>query len=295
MFTRSPRLASAVLAGALALSPLAVPAQASAAPVTPLTAPAAAPASVQVDGAVNVRDIGGYTAADGRRVRSGLVYRAASLSEVTDTGVAQLGRLGLTASVDFRSGLEVMLSGPDRLPGGVAPVAAPIGTVSPTLLDLLPELLQMILADDKPGEFMAVTYRGFIHDPDTRTRFADTLRRIASGQGAVLYHCTEGKDRTGVMTAILLTVLGVDKAQVYDDYMHSNELLAEKNEEELAELAKYGIDPALIEPLLTVRTSYLDAAFDQIKRDYGTFDAFLTQGLGIDAATQAALRTRLLQ
>ncbi|GAA1786329.1 tyrosine-protein phosphatase [Actinomadura chokoriensis] len=292
MVARFPRLASAALVGALVLSPLTVPVQASAAPVA---APAFTPASVQVDGAVNVRDVGGYTTADGRRVRSGLVYRSASLSDVTPAGIAQLGGLGLTASVDFRSGLEVMLDGPDRLPAGTAPVAAPIDVVSLTLLELMPDVLKAILADDKPGEFMALSYRGFVHDPASREQFADTLRRIASGQGAVLYHCTEGKDRTGVMTAILLTLLGVDKAQVYDDYLRSNEELAAKNKEELAELAKYGIDPALIEPLLTVRASYLDAAFDQIKRDYGTFDAFLTQGLGIDAATQQALRARLVQ
>jgi protein-tyrosine phosphatase len=296
MVARTPRLASAALAGALVLSPLTVPAQASAAPIAaPVAAPAPASASVQVDGAVNVRDVGGYTAADGRHVRAGLVYRSASLSDVTPTGVGQLGRLGLGASVDFRSGLEVMLDGSDRLPSGVAPVAAPIDVVSLTLLELMPDVLKAILADDKPGEFMALSYRGFVHDPASRKQFADTLRRIASAQGAVLYHCTEGKDRTGVMTAILLTLLGVDKAQVYDDYLRSNEELAAKNKEELAELAKYGIDPALIEPLLTVRASYLDAAFDQIQRDYGTFDAFLTQGLGIDAATQQALRTRLLQ
>ncbi len=97
------------------------------------------------------------------------------------------------------------------------------------------------------------------------------------------------------MTAILLTLLGVDKTQVYEDYLRSNQELAAKNKEELAELAKYGIDPSLIEPLLTVRTSYLDAAFDQIQRDYGTFDTFLTKGLGIDTATQKALRAQLLQ
>ncbi|MFB4304782.1 tyrosine-protein phosphatase [Actinomadura sp. GTD37] len=296
MVARSPRLASAALAGALALSPLAVPVRASAAPVA---APAAAPAytsvSVQVDGAVNVRDVGGHTTADGRRVRPGLVYRSASLSDVTPTGITQLGRLGLSASVDFRSGLEVTLSGADKLPAGVTPVAAPIGVVSVTLLEMMPDVLKAILADDKSGEFMALTYRGFIHDTDSRKQFADTLRRIASSPGPVLYHCTEGKDRTGVMSAILLTLLGVDKTQVYDDYMRSNKELAAKNEEELAELAKYGIDPALIEPFLTVRESYLDTAFDQIKRDYGTFDAFLAKGLGIDAATQKALRARLLQ
>ncbi|MER6816958.1 tyrosine-protein phosphatase [Spirillospora sp. NPDC000708] len=301
MTPRTPRLVSAALAGAVALAPFTLPAPASAAPASASAAPpvAARTAStvrdIAVDGAVNVRDIGGYTAWDGRHVRYGLVYRSASLSKVTATGVAQLQRLGLTASVDFRSQFEVGMSGADRLPAGVAPVAANINAFSPTLLTMVPDLLKAILAQDKPGEFMALSYRGFVHDADSRKQFAAALTRIASGEGPVLYHCTEGKDRTGVMTAILLTVLGVPKAQVYADYLRSNQELADQNAAELAELKKIGIDPALVEPFLTVRAAYLDTAFDQIARDYGTFDAFVAKGLGIDAATRAALRKRLLR
>ncbi|KAB2373227.1 tyrosine-protein phosphatase [Actinomadura montaniterrae] len=293
MTPRTPRLVSAALAGAVALAPFTLPAPASAAPAAAPTASAVR--DVAVDGAVNVRDIGGYASKDGRHVRYGLVYRSASLSKVTATGVAQLQRLGLTASVDFRSQLEVGMSGADKLPAGVTPVAANINAFSPTLLTMVPDLLKAVLAQDKPGEFMALSYRGFVHDPDSRKQFAAALTRIASGQGPVLYHCTEGKDRTGVMTAILLTILGVPKTQVYADYLRSNEELADQNAAELAELQKLGIDPALVEPFLTVRASYLDTAFDQIKRDYGTFGAFVAKGLGIDAATQAALRKQLLQ
>ncbi|MFB4299755.1 tyrosine-protein phosphatase [Actinomadura sp. NTSP31] len=295
MTRRTPRLVSAALAGTVALAPLAL--QAPAASAAPATAARTASTvhGVTVDGAVNVRDIGGYTARDGRHVRYGAVYRSASLSKVTATGVAQLQRLGLTASVDFRSQLEVGMSGADKLPTGVTPVAANINAFSPTLLTMVPELLKAILAQDKPGEFMALSYRGFVHDPDSRKQFAAALKRIASAKGPVLYHCTEGKDRTGVMTAVLLTALGVDKTQVYGDYLRSNQELADQNAAELAQLEKLGIDPALVEPFLTVRASYLDSAFDQIKKDFGTFDAFLTKGLGIDAATQAALRKQLLR
>ncbi|WP_173097513.1 tyrosine-protein phosphatase [Actinomadura verrucosospora] len=294
MTPRTPRLVSAALAGAVALAPVTLPAPASAAPAAPVRSTSAV-RDIAVDGAVNVRDIGGYTARDGRHVRYGLVYRSASLSKVTAAGIAQLQRLGLSASVDFRSQLEVGMSGADKLPAGVTPVAANINAFSPTLLTMLPDLLKAILAQDKSGEFMALSYRGFVHDPDARKQFTTALKRIAAGQGPVLYHCTEGKDRTGVMTAVLLTILGVPKAQVYADYLRSNEELADQNAAELAELKKIGIDPALVEPFLTVRASYLDTAFDQIKRDYGTFGAFVTKGLGIDAATQAALRHRLLK
>ncbi|WP_344260720.1 tyrosine-protein phosphatase [Actinomadura napierensis] len=295
MTRRTPRLVSAALAGTVALAPLTL--QAPAASAAPATAARTASTvrDVTVDGAVNVRDIGGYTARDGRHVRYGAVYRSASLSKVTATGVAQLQRLGLSASVDFRSQLEVGMSGADKLPAGVTPVAANINAFSPTLLTMVPELLKAILAQDKPGEFMALSYRGFVHDPDSRKQFSAALKRIASAKGPVLYHCTEGKDRTGVMTAVLLTALGVDKTQVYGDYLRSNQELADQNAAELAQLEKLGIDPALVEPFLTVRASYLDSAFDQIKKDFGTFDAFLTKGLGIDAATRAALRKQLLR
>ncbi|MBO2449326.1 tyrosine-protein phosphatase [Actinomadura barringtoniae] len=250
---------------------------------------------IRVNGANNVRDLGGYTAGNGRHVRYGLVYRSASLSKVTPAGVAALGRLRLSAAVDFRSQGEVSGDGTDRLPKGVTPVAAPINPASTTLLSLPADLLKALLAENKAAGFMELSYRGFIHDPASRKQFAGALRRIAAGKGAVLYHCTAGKDRTGTMSAILLTTLGVNKKQVYADYLRSNRELAASNAAQLAKLKKYGIDPALVSPLLTVQASYLDAAFDQIKRDYGTFDAFLGKGLGIDAATKAKLRHRLLK
>ena len=319
MTPKSPRLVTAALAGTLALAPLlplAAPASAATKPTTGAkptatrTANARAYATaranatrtagvhvIKVNGANNVRDVGGYAAGNGKHVRYGLVYRSASLSKVTPTGVAALGRLRLSAAVDFRSQGEVGGDGADRLPKGVTPVAAPINPASTTLLSLPADLLKAILAENKAAGFMELSYRGFIHDPASRKQFAGALRRIASASGkrAVLYHCTAGKDRTGTMTAILLTTLGVNKKQVYADYLRSNKELAASNAAQLAKLKKYDIDPALVSPLLTVQASYLDAAFDQIKRDYGSFDAFLGKGLGIDAATKAKLRHRLLK
>ncbi|MBW8481742.1 tyrosine-protein phosphatase [Actinomadura parmotrematis] len=286
------RILAAALAGTVALAPAALPAPAGAA--TARTA-AAVPRVIAVDGAANVRDIGGYAAASGRHVRYGLVYRAATLSKVTPAGVRALAGLRLTAAVDFRSTGEIASDGKDRLPAGVTPVAAPINAASASLLDLGPALANAVAAPDKSAAFMELSYRGFIHDPASRARFAATLRRIAAGKGPVLYHCTAGKDRTGTMTAILLTLLGVDRATVYRDFLRSNAELAAGNAATEAKLRAVGIDPAFLVPFLTVRRSYLDAAFDQIRRDYGSFDAFAARGLGVDAATRAALRNRLLR
>ncbi|MFC4908544.1 tyrosine-protein phosphatase [Actinomadura gamaensis] len=300
----SPRLhrpVTAALAGVVALAPVpAFAAPAFTAPhVTPSSVAAARVASqsvrvIAVDGAANVRDVGGYTGAGGRHVRYGLVYRSASLSKVTPAGVRTLAGLRLSAAVDFRSDGEVKADGPDKLPAGVTPVAAHISPFSTSLLELGPDVIKAILAHNKAEGFMTLSYRGFVHDPASRVQFAATLKRIAAGDGPVLYHCTAGKDRTGTMTAILLTALGVSKRQVYADYLRSNRELAAQNAATLAQLKRLGIDPALVQPFLGVEPAYLDAAFDQITRDYGTFSNFLAKGLGIDAATRARLRTRLL-
>ncbi|MCP2338020.1 tyrosine-protein phosphatase [Actinomadura rupiterrae] len=294
-------VAAALVAGGVTIAPvpaLAPTALAAPAPTAPHAAPTAPHAAsvhvVKVDGAVNVRDVGGYAGAGGRHVRYGLVYRSASLSKVTPAGVQALAGLRLSAAVDFRSDGEVRSDGADRLPAGVAAVPAHINPFSTSLLELGPDVIKAFLAKNKAEGFMALSYRGFVHDPASRAQFAATLKRIAAGNGPVLYHCTAGKDRTGTMTAILLTALGVGKRQVYADYLRSNRELAAQNDATLAKLKQVGIDPELVRPFLGVEAGYLDAAFDQIKRDFGTFDAFLAKGLGIDAATRAKLRARML-
>jgi protein-tyrosine phosphatase len=113
----------------------------------------------------------------------------------------------------------------------------------------------------------------------------------------VLYHCTAGKDRTSWMTAIVLTALGVHRADVMDDYLLSNLFLRVSNEKLLADLAKAGMmrDPGLLRPLLEQRPAYLEAAFDEAGRRFGSFGDFLAEGLGADDAMLQALRDDLLE
>src|SRR5262249_22599627 len=95
----------------------------------------------------------------------------------------------------------------------------------------------------------------------------------ADGTGAVVFHCTAGKDRTGWGTAVLLTILGVPKATVYSDYLASNTYLNDST---------------------AVESSWLDEAFTEVNSSYGSFDNYVHKGLGLSDATIAALRAKML-
>jgi protein-tyrosine phosphatase len=108
----------------------------------------------------------------------------------------------------------------------------------------------------------------------------------------VVYHCSAGKDRTGWATAVLLTALGASRETVMADYLASNGYLVEKNKAMFS--AMPAATAAKLQPVFTVRAAYLQAAFDEVDRRYGSFDHYLGEGLGLDDAALARLRARFL-
>ena len=253
---------------------------------------------ISVPGALNVRDLGGYTTRDGMQVRWGTVYRSASLGTVTPAGDTVLGELGLREVIDFRAPAEIAADGADLLPPGVADVNLPIdtGDASGSLGSLTPAQFAAQFGNGQAAADLQQVYQQFVTSAADRQQFGTALRTIADGGSSpLLYHCSAGKDRTGWMSAVLLTALGVPKNQVYADYLLSNQELAASNAALEAELNAAGYDAALIVPLLTVDSSDLDTAFAAVKQQYGSMDGYLTQGLGLDRQTLDELRARLLQ
>lgn len=243
---------------------------------------------VSVPGAYNVRDIGGYKASGGKKVRYGLVYRSAHLTKVTPEGVEALKKLGIGVNIDFRTKSEVGKDGAGKLPPGVKTVRAPISFGQ--LKDIF-----TIISLHPAVKYMEGGYRKMVANPSARKEFAKAFRTVANSKRPVLYNCTAGKDRTGVMTAILLTAVGVPKSTVYADYLMSNKQLEAPNKEIIDYLEKESVDSRIIYPALWVRSSFLDAWFAEIKKRYGSFDRFLTKGLGIKAKEKAKLRKKLLK
>ncbi|WP_172385468.1 tyrosine-protein phosphatase [Streptomyces sp. MNP-20] len=256
-----------------------------------------------LQGAVNVRDVGGHRTYDGERVRSGLVYRADALTRLTDADVAVLAGLGLRTVVDFRVAEEVRHDGPDRLPAGLAATARPVpdNGLFRQLMTVLgsrdPVKQEELLGGGRAEAFMRDVYRAFVTDATGRAHFAATLRDLAAGGSApLLYHCTAGKDRTGWLTYVLLRAVGVPERTATDDYLASNTFRAAYDAGVRESLRQAGImlRPELLIPLQEVRTDYLDAALTEATRRYGGFGGYLTKGLGLDPRTLLGLRERLV-
>ncbi|MEU1521212.1 tyrosine-protein phosphatase [Nocardia rhamnosiphila] len=289
---------AAVLVGVLPLTTT----PALAGPAVPvLEAPGKGDRALGLPHAPNARDIGGYPIRGGNKVRFGVVYRADALAKLDSGEQQKLVDLGITRVIDFRSPTEVS-QGQDRLPAGIQRTEYPVYDAQNDLYVMMnqliaggPEAQRAALGDGKGAEYMRNYYRWLVTDPGSRTRFAAALRDIATEPGAVLYHCTAGKDRTGWMTAILMSVLGVPDGQIYQDYLRSNDNLAAGNKALMDALVQQGLveDPALWQPVLGVQRDFLDAAFDQVRQSFGSMDDFVRSGLGADDATLAALRTKL--
>ncbi len=272
-------------------------------------APAAAVRAVQAQGpslnlpdAPNARDIGGYTTWTGARVRTGLVFRSDALNKLGPAEVATLGALGPLTVIDFR-GPDEIAAAADKLPPDASYVNLPVYNPQSDLYTLLnetieggPAVQQQVLGDGRNVQIMTAYYRWLVTDPTARAQFGTALTNIADSTGPVLYHCSAGKDRTGWMSAILLTLLGVPASTVYQDYLASNADLSAANQAQLTELEQAGLvtDPSLLEPMLGVQADYLTAAFEQANASYGSFYGFVRAGLGISQATIARIQSRLL-
>ena len=253
---------------------------------------------IALRGAANVRDLGGIVTLSGRKLLPGRVLRADSLSKLTDSDLEVLAGLGLRTAIDFRSPSEVTHLGPDRLPPQAEGVALPVdaGDVV-AFTSVFGDIGKQreLFGSGKAAEFMKVANREFVANDVHREQFGSALRVIADGaRQPVLFHCTAGKDRTGWMSAILLTALGVPRDVVMDDYLATNDYIWPAFESQLRPLAEAGqLDMDVLTPLLRQDPSYLDAAFDEVAARYGSFDEFLGRGLSFSADDAQRLRSTL--
>jgi protein-tyrosine phosphatase len=251
------------------------------------------------EGIHNFRDLGGYPAADGRQVKWGLLYRSGTLAEASRADLEGLRRLQLHSLVDFRSALEKEEE-PNRLPDPAGFEVIEIPTLDGGDNTAAAEIIRRIehgdFDDFDPDAFMLEANRTFA---DSFTpQFTEFLQVVQNADGKpVLWHCSAGKDRTGFAAAILLRILGVPQQVVVDDYAMSKEysLAARQRELMLVRLFKGDAAADKLAVIMGVEKPWLEAGFAHIDEEYGSFERYVREGLGLSDADVLRLRETLLE
>ena len=244
----------------------------------------------------NLRDVGGYRTTDGRWVRMGMIYRSDQLDRLSDSDLGAMGDLGLALVADLRTASERSHE-PDRLSAGAEHLLLDVVADSKGSVGGDMRQAMATIAAGKGAEMLTEANRDFVSLNSARSAYHTLLSRIgAEGAGPTLYHCTSGKDRTGWASAVILTLLGVPRETVMADYLASNDYLRVKNEATIAMLGRLPTPVARenLEPVLTVRAAYIEAAFAEVDKRYGSFDRYVREGLGLDDAAIDRLRATLL-
>lgn len=289
-----------LLLSAAALMLAVAPDQAAAAQAAPAPVPAQVqsqdhPRLLPLEGVQNARDIGGYRTVDGRTVKWDVIYRTAELSHLTDHDKALLEARGLRAIHDLRT-VEERRAQPTVWTDANAPTVTAFDYSMDT--SGFAALFQGGMPTaDRAREVFAASYPDMLKSqrPQQRALFEDLLR----GEGVVLYHCSAGKDRTGMATALILSALGVPRETILTDYELSNQYYRpDASPEAVAanpQAAAFMRLPADIRAVfMGVDKRYLQAVFDVIDRDYGSVEVYLDRELGVDAADIARLKALYL-
>ncbi len=236
-------------------------------------------------GCVNFRDLGGYPAAGGRTIRWRQLFRADGLTRLDESDCAQLAELGLATVIDLRTVGEVEERG--RFPE----VTFEVEYHHLPLTDVLPPT-EDLSRYDEPAFVTARYQQLFSEGSSSLARAVHVL--AAPGALPAVFHCSAGKDRTGILAALILGFLGVPRDVIVEDYALSAEAmiallerLKQEYAESVAEVERYA--PAVI----SVAPETMAAFLDSLEREHGTFDD-LAASLGVtDAVIQ--LRASLLE
>lgn len=249
----------------------------------------------------NTRDLGAISAKDGRHIlprkllRSGQLYHMS----LTDQEVLR-NEYHLSAVIDLRNEYE-REKRPDLIPEGVVYHHIPIIDEESVAKEKKNwNAVDAVLNfEGDPDEFMIRQYQNLITDQYSvkmYARFLDIL--LHQDDGAILWHCSTGKDRTGVGTALLLCALGVSKEDIREDFMKSNACLEGEMEYIIRLMeTKTIVDPRIMDRiniLFRVREEYLDAVFDTIEQNYGSVERFLRKALYLTPKAIEVLQDRYL-
>jgi protein-tyrosine phosphatase len=246
--------------------------------------PASPDRHLNLSGASNFRDLGGYPTADGRTVRWRQIFRSNHLGHLTDDDATVLRQLGVRSAFDFRGSEERTAA-----MCGMAEITVHSLPVEPTVVAALRAIAAggTPLSADHAIEVMRESYSGYVQK--NTERYRTLFAHLLEDSAPLVIHCTAGKDRTGFACALILHTLGVSQETISEDYLLTNQYYR-RDPNHSSDL------PDDIKQVLgSVRDAFLAAAFEAIDADYGDLETYLRDGLGLGKVERAHLEARYLE
>lgn len=225
---------------------------------------------------------------NGHMVRWKQLYRSADLSKLTARDLLKLDSLGIASDIDFR-GTEESGKAPDKLNATTTYLLCPAGS------EHLDEMFKAMTHTHTGGDSLMLAYYSNIAAfPERYKPFFGRLLELQDGNSLV-YHCSAGKDRTGIATALFLYALDIPYETIVSDYLASNYYRQNENQRTQKLMVRaWHLQPGVAESVMGVKREYLDASFDAIRKKYGSINLFLTQELNLSPANRLKLKQRYL-
>lgn len=238
---------------------------------------------IPLKGASNFRDLGGYVGHDGRTVKWRKIFRSDHLAALDSTDLLRLQHLGVYRSFDFRGIQESQAQSyawPNLLRHSLS--------IEPTVVQRLQSrhLTGKPLTAADALDAMQTTYRDFVRSDSHR--FAQLFEHLLDKPDPLLFHCTAGKDRTGLAAALVLSALGVSETDIWKDYLLTNQLYKRNS------TGATTLSPEVLKIVWEVQESFLKASLEVIHHEHGGMHNYLNQTLGLTPAALQKLRATYL-
>lgn len=246
--------------------------------------------NLNIENSPNFRTLAGIENKEGQKIKEGMIYRSGNFSKLTDNDVKIFNSLHINTIVDFRNDFEIEKD-PDFIPVGQSIVTkrAVIGSIENKSMNQFMAVLANPKTTTKDiDSLMIEANKGFVTSIHDFVPFFDAVK---DKKEVVLFHCSAGKDRTGLASSLLLHILDVPKEEIMADYLRSNEAVAKTD---LKKYSSYGIPEEKMATLMGVKAPYLEAAWEGIEKKYGSIDAMLLQEFGIDSNTKQMIKSKYL-
>ncbi len=249
---------------------------------------------IALDGVHNFRDFGGWKTKDGRDITRGRLFRSGHLARTTPKDRERIKGLGLTTLADLRQPSERQRE-PNCLTQIEPKTVFETNHGGHSEAPHLEFLRHGNLTVKSVQAYMLGAYQRIPMEVHHQHVFADVFRQLANGQ-PLLVHCAAGKDRTGILAAMILSALGVDRQQVFEDYMLTNkavdiDTLLPSIAARISKQTGEPIEPEALRPMLGVEEAFLDAALSTT----GPLDIYFETALGLSQDDLRALHDALIR